>query len=199
MEKKVKNQDKEKNESKEKNLYFLVPFTFQSEIGRFYCYFSKKGLFQMLLEENLVVKDFEKKGIRICNLKNIPKEIGEFSKINFEILKDELTRYFKRQIVNFTSPIDMSFYTDFQKKVLNQLIKIPFGKVVSYKEVAEKIGNPKAFRAVGSAVGSNRTLILIPCHRVIKNDGSIGWFGGYGNGKELKKRILSFEGLNIRG
>lgn len=180
-----------------KDPYFLVPFVFNSEIGRFYCYFSKKGLFQMLLEENVVIKDFEKKGIRICNIKSVPKEVGELSKLNFEILKNEFTSYFKRQNTNFTVPLDMSFYTEFQKRVLNQLIKIPYGKVVSYKNIAENIDRPRAYRAVGSAVGSNRTLIIIPCHRVIKSGGSIGWFGGYGIGKELKRKILSFEGINI--
>ncbi|MEJ5272825.1 MAG: methylated-DNA--[protein]-cysteine S-methyltransferase [Spirochaetota bacterium] len=188
---------KEEKEKSIENPYYLLPFVFNSEIGRFYCYFSKKGLFQMLLEKDLAINESMRKFIKICNLKEASGTFSQFAQVNFETLKEEFSKYFKKQKVNFTIPIDFSFYTDFQKKVLNYLIKIPYGKVESYKNVAENIGMPKAYRAVGNAVASNRTLIVVPCHRVIKSDGSIGWFGGYGNGKELKSKILMYEGISI--
>src|SRR5437868_2993067 len=80
--------------------------------------------------------------------------------------------------------------TEFQKKVWTQLQTIPYGETVSYKTLAEKIASPKAVRAVGAANGANPIPIIIPCHRVIGNDGSLTGFGG---GLPLKKRLLELE------
>ena len=80
--------------------------------------------------------------------------------------------------------------TPFEKKVLKITSKIPLGQVRSYKWVASKIGAPKAIRAVGSALKKNPFPIIIPCHRVIKSDGSLG---GYARGKKIKKKLLLFE------
>jgi methylated-DNA-[protein]-cysteine S-methyltransferase len=80
--------------------------------------------------------------------------------------------------------------TDFQKKVWNQLMKISYGKTVSYKDVANAIRNDKAVRAVGSANGRNNIAIIIPCHRVIAHDGTMG---GYGGGLWKKEWLLDHE------
>ena len=80
--------------------------------------------------------------------------------------------------------------TKFQLKVWNYLKKIPKGKVKSYLEVAKGIGKPKAFRAVANAVGKNPYPLLIPCHRVIRSDGSLGGYSGKGGIKE-KSTILN--------
>ncbi len=80
--------------------------------------------------------------------------------------------------------------TDFQKKVWNQLMKISYGKAVSYKDVAKAIRNDKAFRAVGSANVRNNIAIIIPCHRVIAHDGTLG---GYGGGLGKKEWLLDHE------
>lgn len=80
--------------------------------------------------------------------------------------------------------------TDFEKKVLKITSLIPLGEVRSYQWVAKKIGRPKAVRAVGTALKKNPYPIIIPCHRVIKSDGSLG---GYAKGKELKKKLLLLE------
>lgn len=81
--------------------------------------------------------------------------------------------------------------TDFQKAVWKALLEIPYGKTISYKVIGEKIENPKAYQAIGSAVGKNPILVLIPCHRVIKSDGSLG---GFAYGSDLKKKLLEIEG-----
>ena len=81
--------------------------------------------------------------------------------------------------------------TDFQKDVWNALMRIPYGKTVSYSDVAIASGHPGAVRAVGNAVGRNPIPVIIPCHRVIRADGSIG---GYALGTELKIRLLKLEG-----
>ena len=80
--------------------------------------------------------------------------------------------------------------TPFQKKVWNQLLKIPFGETVSYKDIAAAIENEKAVRAVGGANGKNNIAIIIPCHRVIAHDGTLG---GYGGGLDKKEWLLDHE------
>lgn len=80
--------------------------------------------------------------------------------------------------------------TEFQK-VWAELLKIPYGKTISYKELALRIKNPKAVRAVGTANGKNPICLLIPCHRVIAYDGKLG---GYSAGIKIKESLLSLEG-----
>jgi AraC family transcriptional regulator of adaptative response/methylated-DNA-[protein]-cysteine methyltransferase len=80
--------------------------------------------------------------------------------------------------------------TDFQVRVWKAMMSIPFGKTKSYKEVAKAVGAPNAFRAVGSACGKNPIGMLIPCHRVLASDGSLG---GFGWGLERKKEMLDWE------
>lgn len=86
--------------------------------------------------------------------------------------------------------------TDFQKKVWKALLEIPKGKTMTYKELAKKIGRPKAVRAVANAVGANPLTIKIPCHRVIRSDGSLGGYSGKG-GIKTKKALLKKEGVEI--
>jgi methylated-DNA-[protein]-cysteine S-methyltransferase len=85
--------------------------------------------------------------------------------------------------------------TDFQKRVWTELRKIPYGETISYKGLAEMIGSPKAVRAVGAANGANPIPIIIPCHRVIGNDGSLTGFGG---GLPLKKHLLELESQQLK-
>ena len=87
--------------------------------------------------------------------------------------------------------------TKFQLKVWNYLKKIPKGKIKSYLEVAKAIGNPKAFRAVANAVGKNPYPPIIPCHRVIRTDGSLGGYSGKG-GIQQKRRLLKSEKVFIK-
>ena len=123
---------------------------------------------------------------------NFVKEMKATSKKSPEILietLEQLDKYFKGQLVGFDFELDLQG-TDFQLKVWNELQKIPFGKTITYKELAQRIGNKKAIRAVGSANGKNPISIIVPCHRVI---GSNGGLRGYGGGIEKKKWLLDFE------
>lgn len=81
--------------------------------------------------------------------------------------------------------------TEFQKKVWKELLNIPWGKTVSYFDVAQAVGNPLGVRAVASAIGRNHIAIFIPCHRVISKSGSLG---GYTGGTPIKKKLLKIEG-----
>ena len=86
--------------------------------------------------------------------------------------------------------------TEFQKKVWQALTKIPRGETITYKELAKKIGKPRAVRAVANTVGTNPCAPFIPCHRVIRNDGSLGGYSSKG-GIKTKRLLLKKEGINI--
>jgi len=101
----------------------------------------------------------------------------------------QLEEYFSGKRKIFDISLDFTG-TSFQINVWRQLSKIPFGKTVSYKDIAKKINNPKAVRAVGTANGRNPYCIVVPCHRVIAADGSIG---GYAGGISVKKKLLDLE------
>lgn len=102
----------------------------------------------------------------------------------------QLREYFSRLRHRFDLPLDLRG-TPFQRRVWEELCSIPYGRTVSYGEVARRIGNPKALRAVGRAVGANPVPIIVPCHRVVGADGSLV---GYGGGPELKLALLRLEG-----
>jgi len=85
--------------------------------------------------------------------------------------------------------LDLSNLTEFQKEVLKSVASIPPGETLTYGQVAERIGRPKAARAVGQAVGKNPFPLIIPCHRVVGSKG----LGGYSSGLDLKRRILDIE------
>lgn len=86
--------------------------------------------------------------------------------------------------------LDFGNITQFQESVLKTTAAIPYGEVRTYQEIAEAVGNPKASRAVGTALAKNPFPLLIPCHRVIKSDGTIGKFGG---GTEMKEKLIQLE------
>jgi methylated-DNA-[protein]-cysteine S-methyltransferase len=103
---------------------------------------------------------------------------------------NQLKEYFDGKRKKFDIPLDIKG-TDFQKRVWNELQKIPYGKTISYKKLSEKLGDVKAIRAVGKANGQNPIPIIIPCHRVIGADGELT---GYAGGLEVKEKLLEIEG-----
>jgi len=105
----------------------------------------------------------------------------------------QIEEYFKRQRTTFDLKLKLQG-TEFQKRVWNELIKVSFGSVISYRELAKKVGRPQGARAVGNAVGKNPAVIIVPCHRVVKSDLALGGFSG---GLEKKIWLLSYEGWKI--
>ena len=101
----------------------------------------------------------------------------------------QLQDYFDGKRTTFTFPLNPSG-TDFQKKVWDELLHIPFGKTCSYLDLSKKLGDVKAIRAVASANGKNPLWIVVPCHRVIGTDGSLT---GYAGGLWRKKWLLEHE------
>ena len=104
--------------------------------------------------------------------------------------REELAEYLRGLRSFFTVPVDLSAVAPFQRSVLDATATIPFGEVRSYRWIAARIGSAKAVRAVGTALGHNPVSIVVPCHRVLRTDGSLG---GYALGLELKTRLLSLE------
>ena len=102
---------------------------------------------------------------------------------------EEFGRYFSGELREFTVPLLVKG-TPFRKKVLQALREIPYGTTASYRDVAVRIGHPKAVRAVGTVCAGNDLPILIPCHRVVRSDGSMG---GYAFGTERKAHLLGLE------
>jgi methylated-DNA-[protein]-cysteine S-methyltransferase len=106
----------------------------------------------------------------------------------------ELREYFAGKRQTFSARLDLSHLPEFERRVLEALRKVPFGKVVSYGELARRAGSPGAARAVGGAMRKNMLPIFVPCHRVTAANGSIGGFTG---GLEKKRWLLGLEGVSF--
>jgi methylated-DNA-[protein]-cysteine S-methyltransferase len=107
----------------------------------------------------------------------------------FEAARQQLTEYFAGERREFDLPLKLGG-TEFQLSVLHALQQIPYGETTSYSDIAERIGRPKAVRAVGAANGRNPIPIIVPCHRVI---GSHGDLTGFGGGLDTKEALLRLE------
>ncbi len=118
-----------------------------------------------------------------------PKPEWEPDRGSLKAIASQLTAYFAGKLRAFDVPVAPQG-TPFQQQVWRALCDIPYGETTSYGALAERIGNPKAVRAVGLANGSNPISIIIPCHRVIGSNGSLT---GYGGGLPIKKALLDLE------
>ncbi len=105
-----------------------------------------------------------------------------------------LDRYLRGQKVDFDIALDISGEGEFTRRVLTELMKVPYGQLTSYGRLSQKLGYRNAGRAVGQAVGRNPIPIIIPCHRVIREDGTIG---GFSMGLRVKERLLALEGVRL--
>ena len=108
----------------------------------------------------------------------------------------QLDEYINGQRQVFDIPLDLSTGTPFQQTVWEALLKIPYGKTISYAKLANHIGQPTACRAVANANGKNPISLIIPCHRVIASNGSLG---GYTGGSAIKQTLLDIEKANNKG
>ena len=107
-------------------------------------------------------------------------------------LKASITEYFLGRTVKFICPVDISWATPWGRQVLHKCARIKPGKSVSYGQLALQVGRPKAARAVGTIMAQNRIPLIIPCHRVVRENGAMGGYSTVG-GIELKKRLLWHE------
>ena len=123
-----------------------------------------------------------------------PRPEWKQSESEFAQVIRQLEAYFRGELKEFDLPLEMDG-TEFQLRVWKALRTIPYGETISYAQLAEKIGNPKAVRAVGLANGCNPIPIIVPCHRVIGSDGSLTGFGG---GLSTKQKLLDLENKQLR-
>ncbi len=127
-----------------------------------------------------------------CHMQSLPAgTIPLFSDRITDQACEELAAWFAGQRRSFGIPLNPVSGTAFQRRVWQEMRRIPWGTTISYAELARRIGRPAAARAVGAASGRNPLPIVIPCHRVIGSDGSLT---GYGGGLALKRLLLEQEG-----
>ncbi|MBI5029410.1 MAG: methylated-DNA--[protein]-cysteine S-methyltransferase [Chloroflexi bacterium] len=162
--------------------------TFRTRIGWIGVAFNERGIVALKLP----------RGSRAESMSSLKSEF-----VDAEILAQppdkilrEITEYVEGRRRTFDLKLDWSSLKPFQRAVLEAANKIPFGETRSYAWIAQQIGNPRASRAVGQALGANPIPIILPCHRIIASNGSLG---GYGGGLPLKVKLLKLEGaiLNL--
>jgi O-6-methylguanine DNA methyltransferase len=155
----------------------------ESPLGEIWAAISTKGLVKLSFpcrEENFL-KELEK----------LINDEPEYKPSKLTQLDFWLKNYFKGNNLPYTEPFRL-IGTGFQKKIWQEIFKIPYGNLTSYGRIARDICKANASRAVGNAVGANSIAIIIPCHRVICTDGGIGGFGG---GLDIKRYLLKLEGV----
>lgn len=138
---------------------------------------------------DILIEDNGQSIVRIEILNDSIEDMKSNETDLIKVCKTQLMEYFKGERVDFNFPIE-PFGTEFQKKVWNSLVKVPYGQTRSYKEIAESIDHPKAYRAVGLANNKNPIQIVIPCHRII---GSNKKLIGYRGGIDIKEKLLLLE------
>lgn len=111
--------------------------------------------------------------------------------LRLESVRRQLLDYLAGRRDTFDVPLDLSHGTSFQRQVWRTLQRVPYGKLRSYQWIAARVGGPHYARAVGNAVGANPLPIVIPCHRIVAHDASLGGFSG---GLSMKRKLLSLEG-----
>lgn len=156
-------------------------YTFQSPIGDLTIFFTDEGIIGLSFQEEDIFDYIEK-------YYGTPVEVNK-DNYNYH---HEIIKYLEGDLKEFTLPISLKG-SEFQKKVWNELLNIPYGETRTYKEIAEKVNCPKGFRAVGNALNKNPIPIIVPCHRVVGSNGKLVGFAG---GIELKNRLLELERNN---
>jgi O-6-methylguanine DNA methyltransferase len=155
----------------------------ESPIGTFWAAATERGLFHV---------EFPRPEVEFLgSLKRRIDVEAVHDPGKLSVLRGMLEAYFNGEHVAFKLPLDLRG-TDFQKAVWRATYGIPYGRLSSYGRLAAAVGKPRAARAVGNAMGANQLVIVVPCHRVVRSDGSLG---GFGDRPELKRYLLSVEGV----
>ncbi len=155
-----------------------VYYGFHSEFGAYSVFWNISGVYRI---DTHVSRRAAKESYQT----SVPKWILQLQK--------KLDDYLNGQEVDFQdTPLDLSWCTDFQKRVYKVLLKVPYGQTIAYAQLAARAGSPGAMRAVGTTMATNSIPILIPCHRVVRSDGTIGQYSGF-RGSESKRMMLEME------
>jgi methylated-DNA-[protein]-cysteine S-methyltransferase len=163
-------------------LYYTVFYTSKGWMG---ILASSKGLLSVTLPQATRRQALASLGQQVKGATSSPDMLGDIE-VRFQA-------YFLGKKISFPDKLDFSSATPFQRRVWEVTRLIPYGETRSYGRIAEQIGMSLSARAVGQALGKNHFLVIIPCHRVIASDGSLGGFGG---GLEMKQYHLKLESLS---
>lgn len=158
----------------------------RSPLGRLFVAVSEKGLYAIVYEQH------EDRFAADLNSRVTLKR----DSLSTARIAAQLGEYFSGARREFVLPLDISSLTPFQREVLAVTSRIPFGQAWSYQRVAREMGRTNSSRPVGQALGRNPIPIVIPCHRVIASDGSLGGYCGT-SGLELKRWLLRHEGVRL--
>jgi methylated-DNA-[protein]-cysteine S-methyltransferase len=159
--------------------------TFDTEIGRFLVARSDLGLRIVTFAKNL---DAERALARETRGKRV---MAVEDKIRLRMVVDSIRGYLAGDRAPLEHKVDLSDTTDFNRRVLDVVRSIPYGVLRTYKWVAGEVGAPRATRPVGQALSRNPLPIVIPCHRVVNSDGSLGGYSG--GGPDMKRRLIEIE------
>ena len=163
-------------------IYYTI---IKSTIGQLGLVRNEKGLIKIYLPNEKISNDILKK--------DYPNNTIIEDKTGFESVINQLNEYFNGDRKEFNIKLDLQV-SSFYKASLKEVFKVKYGTTASYSDIAKKLNNPKAVRAVGSANAKNPIPIIIPCHRILNKNGKLG---GYRGGLDMKKNLLSLEKNNI--
>jgi O-6-methylguanine DNA methyltransferase len=177
-------------------------YTFKDDMGYHGGVVSRRGLCATTFGHKKIADARKALKDAMANRAGKTKWVKEIKEVDDEDVKyilgcfhSELDQYFHGKLRRFSLPIEIGVGSAFDRKVWMNLERIPYGETVSYKGLAEMIGEPQAARAVGNSCGNNPLPIIIPCHRVFESKGKLGGFSG---GITRKKMLLKLEGVNAR-
>jgi len=156
--------------------------TFDTEMGWVGILASANGLLRITLPQRSAQEACQQLGISLTQAVRSPDV--------FHDLTEHVKAYFNGRQVVFPGELDLSEATPFQRQVWETTRLIPYGETRSYLWVAEQMKRPEAVRAIGQALGSNPLPVIVPCHRVVASDGTLGGFTG---GVEMKRKLLRLE------
>ena len=171
--------------AREEGLLDLAYAEIDSPLGRLLAVGTPQGLVHLGYPNRPVDAQLEALSARIS-----PRIVE--APADLDPLRRELDEYFAGDRRSFDVPLDWQLTSGFVREVLRQTARIPFGETRTYGEMAAGAGSPRAFRAAGSALGANPIPIVVPCHRVLRSSGALG---GYGGGLDVKRELLTLEGV----
>jgi methylated-DNA-[protein]-cysteine S-methyltransferase len=163
--------------------------TFEADIGRFLVARGERGLSAVRFSKEL---DLERE---LSQLTRAGRVLAVEDRITLRHVVDDIRDYLQGRRVRFDHELDLSGLSTFSRSVLDIVGTIPYGTLRSYKWVARQIGAPRATRPVGQTLSRNPLPIVIPCHRVVNSDGTLGGYSG--GGTDMKRRLIEIENGQI--
>ena len=163
--------------------------TFETDIGRFLVVRGDRGLRAVRFSEELDVES------ELSLLTRGGRVLAVEDRITLRRVIDDIRDYLRGRQPEFDHELDLSGLSDFSRRVLYTVSGIPYGSLRAYKWVAAQVGSPRATRPVGQILSRNSLPIIIPCHRVVNSDGTLGGYSG--GGTDMKRRLIEIENGQI--